>query len=336
MKLGNVSQTVYKRSILKQIQDTEEQRLVQPSGEEHCYGIETAPEELVLNAEVSLYGNEKDLCRFAILEATNDLAAKGATAKGVFVQLMLPDYAFESRIKAMIACAKETAEHLGMEILNANAQIVPNISTTIVHVTALGTVSRENYRQMSASAEQELVLLGYMGLSGALRVKREKEEELRTRFASGFLDKMESYQNYLFAEEAIDIARNCGASDIIQTTDGGVMAALWNLAERAGSGLAVDMRKIPVKQETIELCECYQLNPYQLGGVGTFLVATDKGEELVSRLAKIQMPAAVIGRLTDGNDRVLTSGTELRYLDKPSPDELVKIFAEHKEEKKEA
>lgn len=332
MKLGNVSQTVYRRSILKQIGNTDEQPFVQISQEEHCYGLETAPEELSLSAEASIYGNEKDLCVFAIAEVVNALAAKGAKAKGVSIQLMLPDYAFESRIKAMIACAKETADQFGITILSANAQIVPNISTTIAHVTALGTVSRESYRQPSARAGQELVMFGYMGLSGSLRVKREKEEELRSRFVGTFLDKMETYQNYLFAEEALEIARTCDASATMQVADGGVMAALWNLAERAGAGLSVDMRKIPVKQETIELCECYQLNPYQLSSTGAFLVATDKGEELVELLTKMQIPAAVIGRLTDGNDRVISSGGEIRYLDKPAADELVKIFAEEKKE----
>lgn len=336
MKLGNVSQTVYRRSILKQIKNTDEQLLVKAAREEHCYGLELAQEEFTLSSEVSIYGNEKDLCVFAIAEAVNDLAAKGAKAKGISLQLMLPDYAFESRIKAMISCAKEQADQLGITILSANAQIVPKISTTIVHATAIGTVSRESYRQPSARAGQELVMFGYMGLSGSLRVKREKEEELRTRFVSAFLDKMETYQKYLFAEEALEIAGTCEASDVLQISDGGVMAALWNLAERAGAGLSVDMRKIPVKQETIELCECYQLNPYQLSSTGAFLVATDKGEELVELLTKMQISAAVIGRLTDGNDRVILSGGELRYLDKPSADELVKIFAEQKEEKKES
>lgn len=330
MKLGKVSQTVYRRSILKQIQSEDAHSLITPSQEEHCFGLCAEATDQVVDAEVTLYGNEKDLCVFAILEAANHLWAKGVKAEGITVELLLPEYAFESRIKSMISSAKECAKEHDLHILRADAQVVPNISTTIVHVTAIGTISIEENLVSSPSAGQELVMFGYMGLSGALRIKREKEEELKKRFVGAFLDKMETYRTYLYGEKALEVARNCGATGAMQVTDGGVLAALWNFAERAGAGLAVDMRKIPVKQETIELCECYQLNPYQMSSIGAFLVAVEQGEELVERLHQMEIPAAVIGRLTDGNDRVILSGGEVRYLDKPAADELVKIFAEEK------
>lgn len=328
MKLGKVSQTVYRRSILKQLHTDKDVALILPSQEEYCYGVHQKEDELILNAEVSLYGNEKDIGTFAIAQAVNHLATKGAQAKGVSIQMMLPDYAFESRIKAMTASAKETAEELGIQILKADAQIVPGISTTIVHVTATGTLVRSEYRDMTAVAGQELVMVGYMGLEGSLRIKRAREEELAKRFIPAFLNKMESYKQHIFAVKAMKIAAASGVSAMHQIVDGGVMAALWNLAESAGIGLSVDMRKIAVKQETIEVCECFHLNPYQLTSAGAVLVVTDKGEELADTLTKEGIPAVVIGHTTEGNERVVYSGGEKRYLDKPAADEITKILAE--------
>lgn len=326
MKLGKVSQTVYRRSILKQLHTDKDVALMMPSQEECCFGIVSAETEQVVNADVSLYGNEKDLCVFAIAQAVNHLAAKQAQVKGISIQIMLPDYAFESRIKAMISSAQETADELGIQILKADAQIVPHISTTIVHVTAAGTVDKQAEVCKKAAAGQELVMIGYMGLEGALRIKRAKEEELAGRFIPAFLNKMETYRPYLFATKALNTAAASGVSAMHQIVDGGIMAALWNLAESAGCGLSVDMRKIAVKQETIEVCECFHLNPYQLTSAGSVLVATDKGEELVDTLAKEGVPAVIIGHLTDGNDRVIYSGGEMRYLDKPAADEMTKIL----------
>ena len=34
----------------------------------------------------------------------------------------------------------------------------------------------------------------------------------------------------------------------------------------------------------------------------------------------------VIGRTTEGNDRILRNGQDVRYLDKPQPDELYKVL----------
>ena len=326
MKLGKVSQTIYRRSILKQLHTDDKVALVMPSLEENCFGAVSTGYETVLNADVSLYGNEKDLCVFAIAQAVNHLAAKHAQAKGISIQIMLPDYAFESRIKAMIQVSQETADELGIQILKADAQIVPHISTTIVHVTATGTMERTTQLCKKATAGQELVMIGYMGLEGALRIKRAKEEELAGRFIPAFLNKMETYRPYLFTTKALNTAAACGVSAMHQIVDGGIMAALWNLAESSGCGLSVDMRKIAVKQETIEVCECFHLNPYQMTSAGAVLVATDKGEELVDTLVKEGVPAVIIGHLTDGNDRVIHSGGEMRYLDKPAADEITKII----------
>ena len=43
-------------------------------------------------------------------------------------------------------------------------------------------------------------------------------------------------------------------------------------------------------------------------------------------LEKAGIHAAVVGRATDGNDRVLRNGEDVRYLDRPQTDELYKVM----------
>lgn len=352
MNLGKVSQTVYRRSILKQLNTDENTALWKPGQEESCYGLRQTEGEKVLSCDVSLYGNEKDLCVFAIAQAVNHLASRGAEPKGVSIQIMLPDFAFESRLKAMIAAARQTAQEQGLQILAAESQVVPMIRTTIVHVTAVGTyvgaevsdgtdgsaaASAGNGAEAGggglvlgrmAQADQDIVLINHIGLEGTLRIKRAKEAELSERFIPAFLNKIETYQPELFARREMRAATAIGVSAMHQIVDGGILAALWNLAEGAGIGLAVDLRKMTVRQETIEVCECFHLNPYQLTSAGCVLAVTPKGEELADTLNRMGMTAAVIGRTTNGNDRIIRNGEEKRFLDRPAPDELTRIFGE--------
>lgn len=328
MKLGKVSQTIYKRSIVKQLHMAPDMALIMPSREEACYAVKAEGDDLVLSTDVSLYGNEKELLIYAIAQAVNHLAAKGAVAKGVSIQILLPEYAFESRIKAMTAYAQDAAEASGLQILKVNTQVIPHIETTIANVTAVATMPQKAYQEQRVLPGQEIVMIGFMGLEGTLRIKHAKEEELAKRFIPAFLNKIESYRQQIFAVKAMKIAAARGVSAMHQIVDGGIFAALWDFAERAGVGLSVDMRKIAVKQETIEVCECFHLNPYQLTSAGAILAATDKGEELADALNKEGISAVVIGHTTDGNDRVVYSGGEMRYLDRPAPDELIKILAE--------
>ena len=329
MKAGKVTQTVYRRSVLKQLHKDQTISMLSPSQEESCCGIHCENGEQVLVSQVSLFGNEKDLCIFAMAKAVNDLAAKGAKIRGVNIQVLLPDFAFESRVKAMLSLAREAAEKEGFVLLSANAQIVPAIQTTIVQVSAFGTMEAGPVMQCHmAGPGQDIVQLKWIGAEGALRIKREKEEELKERFIPVFLNKVEAGKEQLFSCKDMEKAAGAGNVVMHQIGEGGILAALWELAESAGVGLEIDMRKIAVKQETIEVCEFFHLNPYQLTSVGSVLIVTERGEELADMLNENGSAAVVIGRTTGGNERVLLSGGEKRFMERPAQDEFVRFFSE--------
>ena len=57
-------------------------------------------------------------------------------------------------------------------------------------------------------------------------------------------------------------------------------------------------------------------------------MTADNGEALAAALAAADIPAAVIGRTTDGNDRVILNEGEKRFLDKPKTDQIYNVSAE--------
>ena len=88
----------------------------------------------------------------------------------------------------------------------------------------------------------------------------------------------------------------------------------------------VNIKKIPVKQETIEICEYFDINPYEIDSAGSLLMVTERGEELVLKLQKAGIPAEVIGKTMPGNDRILINGEERRYLEPMRRNESEKIW----------
>ena len=108
-------------------------------------------------------------------------------------------------------------------------------------------------------------------------------------------------------------------------TEGGIFGALWEVAVAGGVGLSVDLKKVPLKQETVEICEFFDLNPYQLISSGSMLIACDRGHDLVSHLEKLRIHSAVVGKFTDNNDKIIIyDAGETRYLEPPKTDELYK------------
>ncbi len=179
---------------------------------------------------------------------------------------------------------------------------------------------------------EELVVIGAAALSGTAEIARKKYRELSAFFSAGFLqDACRLEQTYGVGEEprkseAWKIALTEGAGAVYAMGEGGVLSALWKTAEASQVGLTADLRKIPIRQETIEICERYDLNPYKLKSGGALLVGISGGEALVRQMKQMGLPAAVIGETNEGNDRLLYSREKCRYLERPGEDELRKLL----------
>ena len=98
-------------------------------------------------------------------------------------------------------------------------------------------------------------------------------------------------------------------------SEGGVFGAVWELAERLQAGVEIDLKKIPILQETVEISEYFDVNPYQLRGDGALLFLTHDSAFMIEKLAEEGIKAAVIGRMTEGNDRILVNEDEIRHLE---------------------
>lgn len=177
----------------------------------------------------------------------------------------------------------------------------------------------------------ELIAAGAAALEGTSEIARNKKEELRKYFSAGFLEDcislQETYGTGCDTEENSPwkMAERAGASALFAMGEGGFLSALWKMAEASQVGLTADLRKVPVCQETIEVCEIFDLNPYKLLSGGGILIGIRGGEALVQELRRAGFMAEIIGQACSGNDRLLYSGGSARYLERPAEDEIKKI-----------
>ena len=275
------------------------------------------------------YGQSKEVGIYALASVANALAAGGVTEYEVQVRIMIPAYAYKSRIHTMEKIMKKACEGRGIVLQDIHSERSNVITQSMVVVTGCGAAEGKcnslNKENMIAA---DIVLTKWIGMEGMLRILDEKETELKTRFSTSFLKQMTAYKSQIFAQKEIALARQNGVSKICQVGEGGIFAALWNLAKETESGLEVDLKKIPVLQETVEVCEFFKLNPYQLASAGAMLMMAEDGEALVNELHEQGIPAVLIGKLTDNNDKILKNGEEVRYIDRPAPDEIMKLFEE--------
>ncbi|MEY8354432.1 AIR synthase-related protein [Lachnospiraceae bacterium 54-53] len=185
-------------------------------------------------------------------------------------------------------------------------------------------IDRENTG--SVRPGQDLVVAGYAGLSGTVEAVKSKKEELYQWFSK-------DYVNHIL-ETGIGVPEGdlkkwerFGATECEPAGEGGILKALWDLSGAYMTGIRFSLQKIPVKQETIEICERYDLNPYRLFSAGCLLLTADNGGDLVSAFEEQGIRASVIGKVTEGIGRIIDHGESVGYLDRPAEDELHKILA---------
>lgn len=281
----------------------------------------------ILNTVTTLYGHSGYTGVYALAAVVNDLLAAAGSDPIVSVQIEMPDYTFDSRLHAIQRELKEACELYKVELRDMTCKQHGGVNLPMVTVAGIARAPKEEaWCKDTLRAGQDIVLAGYIGMEGMLRILDEKEAELKKRFAPAFIEQIRSYRQYLFAGPTISVAKAGGSSAIRQVSEGGILAALWDLAKDADEGLDLDMKKLNILQETIEVCEHYRINPYQLASTGSMLIVTDQGEALADELNQNHIKATVIGKLTDNNDKLLHNGEEVRYIDRPAPDEILKMY----------
>ncbi|MCD8379041.1 MAG: hypothetical protein LUC95_01655 [Lachnospiraceae bacterium] len=171
------------------------------------------------------------------------------------------------------------------------------------------------------SPGMSIVMSKRIGLMGTARLVREHEREVSKRLPVRMIRSMTAYDEELSVDTEMEIAAHFDVCDLREVKEGGIWRALWELAEDHDVGLTVDLHKIPVKQETIEVCEIFGENPYELLSGGAMLMVTWQGEAVASALTQAGVHAAVIGWITDSRDKIVirrtADGVKVRYLNRP-------------------
>ncbi len=167
-------------------------------------------------------------------------------------------------------------------------------------------------------------MAGYAGALGTVREASVGRKVLTERFSPSYMDRILNVP--VINEEELGIIRDITGRMEIHSPDsavflpmgkGGVYAALWELGETLDCGLYVRHEDIPVLQETIEVCNLLDINPYMLDSSDCVLLVTDKAGELTGELDRHGILATEIGNLTSDRKRVIINGENERYLNKP-------------------
>lgn len=325
MEIGKVSETILKRSIFKQLQVKRDEVLIGPGVGEDCAVLEVEDGECLVLSTDPITGASENLGELAFHITLNDLAASGAEPIGLMLTLLLPDGYSEGDLKALMKSINTLAKEYDVQVIGGHSEVTAAVNQAIVSVTGVGKIKKELVMTRDKiEAGMDIVMTKWAGVEGTSILAAEGEKQLLSYYRKELVEEGKKYGDYLSVVKDSQIAMKHHVAAMHDVTEGGIMGALWELGEKANLGMIVDQDLIPIRQETIEICEYFDLNPYMLIGSGSLLVITNESEAMIANLSKQGITATVIGQMTKGNHKQVKFGGIMRSIAPGKSDELYK------------
>lgn len=165
-----------------------------------------------------------------------------------------------------------------------------------------------------------IILAGHIANEATYKIIQNEKPALSCRFSDRFIRLTEEMtgRNHITHGSITDVADRLSieleSADIMELSDMGIFGGLWDFSEITGNGLKIYLDKINIRQETIEIFELLDINPYTYPSGGSWLIRSDRAYELSDALNQAGIKASVIGSETNTKDRIIVNQDEIRYL----------------------
>jgi hydrogenase maturation factor len=248
---------------------------------------------------------------YALLINANDLATMGATPKWFLATVLLPARSTTtSSVNRLFAQLHAICRRLGVSLCGGHSEITDAVTRPVMVGCLLGECAPNKIITTAGARVGDAVLLTKgIAIEAVSILARERADEIRRRHGARFLARCRRYLTQpglsVLKEARIAVAAG-GVHAMHDPTEGGLSAALYELAEAAGVGLKIDGDAIRILPEAARLCALFGLNPLGAISSGALLICTDPALErrTVVRLRRARIPVGRIGTVVPKRNSV--------------------------------
>ncbi|HHX59825.1 MAG TPA: AIR synthase [Epulopiscium sp.] len=326
MKIGKVSNELLQSAIFDKILHKRSEVVVRPNIGEDCSVLEFAQNENIVLSTDPITGATQHIGKLAVHISCNDVSTSGAEPVGILVTILLPPGSREEDFKTIMEDITRSARESNIEIIGGHTEITDAVTRPVVSTTVIGKVKKEHMvATKGALVGQDIILTKWAGLEGTAILANEYEEVLTKKLGKDLVLAGKKFGDYLSVVPESQIARKCKITSMHDATEGGILGAIWEVAECAKVGVTIQMDKILVKEATQKICEVFEISPYHLISSGCMIMTTFEGEKCLEELAKLEITANIIGKITKDGKYMITDGIK-EEIQPPESDDLYKAF----------
>lgn len=291
---------------------------------EDCSVIEYGDYECVVSTD-PITGADTLIGKLAVHINCNDIASCGVEPVGILVTILAPESTTLEDLKALMKEIDEECRTLNVEILGGHTEITNAVNKLIVSCTAIGKGKIGSAISTSgAKAGDSIVVTKNLAMEGTSIVVNDHIQSVKDILSNEEIEEAKGYIKNLSVVPEGRIAGKLKVNSMHDITEGGVLGALWELAEASNTGFKVYKEKMPLTEITQKVCNKLQLDPLRFISSGSMVITTRDGEQLVKELKENGINAAIIGSITKEKGLLVENGVETEVAP-PERDELFTI-----------
>jgi hydrogenase maturation factor len=293
--------------------------------------VRVGPRGLVLKSDPVTFATAH-LGWYVVQVNANDIAVMGARPCWFQPTILLPPGTRAPQVMAIARDIDRACRALGIAVTGGHTEVTDGVTRAIVAGDMHGLLTGRRPITAAGARPGDVVLLTKAaGIEGTAILSQERAHELRRVLPAALLRRAQGFRRLpgLSVVREATVAARHGASAMHDPTEGGVRAALHELAHASGVGLRVDLDRVPVRLETVRVCRHFDIDPLGLIGSGALLVAiaARRAAALLRAWRRDGIVGHVIGQIERGH------GIVARRAARPVPfpwvaqDEIVKALS---------
>lgn len=244
--------------------------------------------------------------------AASDVAVFGAKPEFCTINLLGPPSTKPENFYEVMDQACKAADKLKMAVVTGHTGTYEDLSTLVGVCTAYGTIDKEKLITPGGAKPGDYILCTKeIGLEVAVNFALARTPLAEKLFGTARTKKLsELVYMQSCVKEALLLSEIEGVHAMHDATEGGLTAALNEVAEASRVGFKIEFEKIPINEEAQILGKCFNLpseHVLSMSSTGTILAAVnpDAKDKVERQLRKNGVETSFLGAFTKDKRRIL-------------------------------
>lgn len=298
-----------------------------------CAVIDLGDRLLVLKSDPITFASDQ-IGWYAVQVNANDIATTGAVPRWMLATLLLPEgRATHSTVEQISDQLFQACQEIEVSLVGGHTEVTAGLDHPILVGTMIGEVSREGLvTPRGAHPGDRLCLTRGVPIEATALLAREFPQRLQSVLSETELHQAQDFLHnpgigvWRDAQIAVAAGRVTAMHD---PTEGGLAAALWELAEASQRGLLVDPALVPIPSLSARICQAFDLDPLAAiaSGALLFTASPESTPTILAALEARGIPSREIGHVLDGPPGVWrTTVSGLEAFPRPPRDAIARLF----------